>query len=208
VAGIAAVIGVIIALFFFLRTTATPAIGDHIHGALEIYIWGQRQPDLGGDKPGIPTWESGIHTHGDGLIHIHPQVSSEEGAGAALGKWFESGGMKLTKTTLRLLDGQEYNNGDVGPDGQAGVLRVLKKRLDWRSSFGAHEAFKTQCSELADKDMEELGNFPHYVPKDGDCVRIVFGPEGSPSAYGTLAATVTPTPIAVGEATATPEEGT
>ena len=116
VAGIAAIIGVIIALFFFLRATTAPAIGDHIHGALEIYIWGQKQPDIGGDRPGMPTWESGTHTHGDGLIHLHPQVSSEEGAGAALGRWFESGGMKLTKTTLRLLDGQEYNNGDVGPD--------------------------------------------------------------------------------------------
>ena len=52
---------------------------DHWHATYAVFICGQRQPNF-------PTWESGVHTHADGVIHIHPFVHSEEGAGARLVK--------------------------------------------------------------------------------------------------------------------------
>ncbi len=64
-----------IGVFFFVRETAAqPRIGDHIHAAMDIYVCGQHEPKL-------PQFEAGIHSHGDGLMHMHPQVSGEEGAG-------------------------------------------------------------------------------------------------------------------------------
>ena len=62
---IVAVLGVFLA--FARGTSAQPSIGDHIHAALDIYVCGQQEPNL-------PIFEAGVHTHGDGLIHIHPAV--------------------------------------------------------------------------------------------------------------------------------------
>src|SRR5918994_1642769 len=55
-------------------TDIPPVIGDHWHAAVGIYVCGEWQPD-------IPEFENttGIHTHGDGVIHIHP--FSQSGAG-------------------------------------------------------------------------------------------------------------------------------
>ena len=63
-----------------------PLIGqDHWHAAYEIIVCGVRQPNA-------PTWEGGIHTHGDGIIHIDPFTANEEGLGARLTQWFDDGG--------------------------------------------------------------------------------------------------------------------
>ena len=72
VAGIVVVVFAIIGVFlaFARGTAAQPSIGDHIHAALDIYVCGQKEPNL-------PFFEAGIHTHGDGLIHIHPQFTNE-----------------------------------------------------------------------------------------------------------------------------------
>ena len=73
------VVTAVIGLFFVVRETAAqPRIGDHIHAAMDIYVCGQHEPKL-------PQFEAGIHSHGDGLYHMHPQVTSEEGPGVPVG---------------------------------------------------------------------------------------------------------------------------
>jgi hypothetical protein len=158
VAGIiVAVVAIFLGLVLFRETsTASPRIGDHWHAAYEIIICGTRQPPL-------PSFPGGVHTHGDGYIHLHPQFASEEGRGASLVRFFEyagralgSGGV-LTRDTLQVPgDPRVFRNGDIcqeGPDqGQPGVVQVFvngERRLD----------------------------FEDYVPRDGDRVQIVFGPE-------------------------------
>ena len=193
VAVVVVIIAGVIGAFFFVRESAAePRIGDHTHAALEIYVCGQEEPDL-------PIFEAGIHTHGDGLYHMHPTSSSEEGAGAAVGKFFQYGHWELTTSTLTLPGDRTFNKGDPCPDGQTGVLRMLKYRLSWRSSSGDNTAFADQCSRLADADMEEVEDFRGYVPKDGDCLHLIFGPAGAPSVYGT------PTPAGSPAATPAPE---
>jgi hypothetical protein len=178
VVGVVVLIGAAVGVLFLIQGLRSgPQVGDHIHSSLGIYVWGEQQPDL-------PVTGGGVHSHGDGLIHIHPQHSGEESLGAALGKFFEYGGWNLTSDTLRLAEGEEYVNGDLGPDGRPGTLRVLKARTDWRSDEGgAHGDLTAQCSALTDDQMKELGSFVGYVAKDGDCVRIIFGPEGESSVY-------------------------
>ena len=157
---------------------------------MDIYVCGQHEPKL-------PQFEAGIHSHGDGLYHMHPQVTSEEGPGAAVGKFFEYAHWELSGSTLTLPGDRTFKNGDACPDGQTGVLRMLKYRLQWRSDSGAHDELSNQCSRLADADMEEVKDFPGYVPKDGDCLHLVFGPAGAPSVYGTPTPTGSPGPTAV-----------
>ncbi len=124
-----------------------PFIGDHWHALYAVFICGQRQPNF-------PTWEAGVHTHADGVIHIHPFLRHEEGEGARLTKWFEYGGGKLTQTEMQMPGTPKdrvYRSGDRCPDGREGRLQLFVngKRLDgWRE----------------------------YIPQDGERIIIEFGP--------------------------------
>jgi len=124
-----------------------PFIGrDHWHATYAVFICGQRQPNF-------PTWESGVHTHADGVIHIHPFVPHEEGEGARLTKWFEYGGGKLNQTEMQMPGTPKdrvYRNGAMCPDGNEGVLQVFV-------------------------NGERLDDWSDYVPQDGDRIWIEFG---------------------------------
>ena len=129
-------------------TVTAPSVEDHWHATYRVYICGQRQPNF-------PFWEAGVHTHDDGVIHVHPLLPPEEGEGARLTRWFEYGGGKLTRSEMRMPgSGEEYKNGDECPDGSEAVLQVIvngERLEDWRG----------------------------YIPQDGDRVQIEFGEEAA-----------------------------
>jgi hypothetical protein len=102
------VFGILGALFWTRSATGAPRIGsDHWHATYTFTACGQKQPNA-------PFWEAGVHTHGDGIIHMHPFRTSEEGAGARLVKWFEYGGGKLTNDSIRMPgSNEEWNNGEL-----------------------------------------------------------------------------------------------
>jgi hypothetical protein len=119
---------------------------DHWHAAYEIYLCGQLQPPA-------PFWSGGVHTHDDGIIHIHPLQAFEEGRGARLVKWFEYGGGLLTLDELRVPgQTQTIRNGFSCPDGQPGLIQVSV-------------------------NGERLRDWTEYVPQDGDRIVISFGPQ-------------------------------
>jgi len=122
-----------------------PFIGrDHWHATYAVFICGQRQPNF-------PTWEAGVHTHADGVIHIHPFIHSEEKEGARLTKWFEYGGGLLTLSEMKMPGtDQVYRNGDRCPDAGEGVLQVFV-------------------------NGERLDDWSDYIPQDGDRISIEFG---------------------------------
>jgi plastocyanin len=144
---IVVVFAILGALFIVRGATGAPRIAEHHwHAPYSIFICGQRQPNM-------PTWPGGVHTHADGVIHIHPQQPQEEGAGARLGKFFEYGGGRLTQTEMRIPGRREvYKNGDTCPDGSEAVLQVFVNSV-------------------------KLDDWSRYIPQDGDTVRIIFGPE-------------------------------
>ena len=151
------VFGILGFMFYAREATGAPNIGEHWHTTYEITICGERQPN-------IRQWSGGVHTHGDGVIHIHPQTTFEEGAGARLVKFFEYGGdalgtgAKLTKDELQIPGQREvWKNGDECPDGTEGVLQVFV-------------------------NDQRLDNWKRYIPQDGDQIRIVFGPEEAEAA--------------------------
>jgi hypothetical protein len=86
-----------------------PAIGqDHWHAAYGVNICGKVQPglvDTKGDR-------YGIHSHGDGLIHIHPKSANAAGKKATLGVFMDEVGVKLTSTSIDLPDADTKKNGD------------------------------------------------------------------------------------------------
>jgi len=94
-----------------------PQISDHIHQALAVNICGEPQAD-------IPEFESpiGIHTHGDGVVHIHPFSQLGVGSNATLERYFkdarDDGGLEvaLSNTKLTYL-GETYEEGETKCDG-------------------------------------------------------------------------------------------
>lgn len=83
-----------------------PQLGDHIHVAFAINVCGEFKED-------IPEFESpvGIHTHGDGVLHVHPFSQLGVGANATLGRFFQDarddGGLDLKVTDTKLSFGDE-----------------------------------------------------------------------------------------------------
>jgi hypothetical protein len=93
-----------------------PQLGDHIHQALAVNVCGEFLPN-------VPEFESqiGIHTHGDGVMHIHPFSELGVGANATLERYFkdarEAGvDVSLTSSKLSYLD-ESYEEGDTECEG-------------------------------------------------------------------------------------------
>lgn len=95
-----------------------PQIGEHIHQAISVNICGVEQQV-------VPEWEPspiGLHTHGDGVMHIHPFSQLGVGANATLGRFLKSardeGGLdfSLSDTKLTYLD-QTYEEGETECEG-------------------------------------------------------------------------------------------
>jgi hypothetical protein len=89
-------------------TSGGPQVGDHVHAAYGIFICDHFEDplfDAGGDP-------LGIHTHGDGLIHIHP--FSEEAAGdrATLKLFLDDVGVEVTPDGITRPPGVEVRDGD------------------------------------------------------------------------------------------------
>ncbi len=155
VVGIIVVVFGILGFLFIVRSaTGAPRIGDHWHAPYQFFACGEKQPNAG-------TWESGVHTHGDGIMHIHPFQTFEEGSGARMVKWFEYGGGKLTNDSIKLPQSnvREWKNGDTCPDGKPGELQVFVTRVGSSTE-----------ERLKGNDLDR------FNPHDGDRIRIVFGP--------------------------------
>jgi hypothetical protein len=133
-------------------SSGPPSAGDHWHARYAFVVCDEVQEPA-------PEWESGVHTHDDGLIHIHPFTSDEEGRGARLVKWFEYGGGTLTDDEVRLPgDETTYQNGDECPGLGEGIVQVF-------------------VTSAATGTEEELEDWSEYIPQDGDIVVVYFGPD-------------------------------
>jgi len=125
-------------------------VGDHWHARYEVVICGTRRPHL-------PTTPGGVHTHGDGVIHVHPETAGQAGTNANLGEFFRTAGSRFfpssfTPTSIQLPGDRPYKNGDPCPDGRPGTLRLL---VNGRSE----------------------PTMDRYVIQDGDVIRVEFGSE-------------------------------
>jgi hypothetical protein len=78
-----------------------PTLDDHWHAAYGIWNcdkWEASLSDIGEDL-------SGIHSHADGIIHIHPFNSGAAGSRATLGKFFETEGVDASDDKITLPSG-------------------------------------------------------------------------------------------------------
>jgi hypothetical protein len=131
---------------------------DHWHSSFSVYICDHFMPN-------VPLFESvdGIHTHGDGVIHIHPYTPQASGNGATLGFFLKSdstngkgGTFKLSATELKPavipgdtnpLDSKDWKNGAKCPDGQPGQVKFT---VNGKATKGDPSTWKLRNGDYLD----------------------------------------------------------
>jgi hypothetical protein len=93
-----------------------------------------------------------MHSHADGLMHIHPYSSDEAGKHATVGQFLKEGGWKVSSDSLQVWDNKTHKNGQKC-DGKEATVRY------------------------AVNGDEKDGNPGSYHPEDGDVVAIAFLPK-------------------------------
>lgn len=136
--------------------SAGPILGDHWHAAYGIDTCGEWRPPLSDIAPDT----SGLHTHQDGLIHIHPISTSYTRDDATLNAWGEVTGLSISEDSLS-FPGGSFDAGD-DCDGEPGAVQVMV--------WDGPEAAEGLLLE------EDPGS---YVPADGEIITIAFRPEGA-----------------------------
>ncbi len=118
-----------------------PRVGAHWHAPFSVEVCGRALS--------FPPSPGNVHTHGDGVIHVHPETD-EEGRGATLAAFFQSLGMSVQQDGLVLPGGRRFRNGDLCGD-KPGRLRV------W----------------VNDRELT-VEEFLRYYPQDRDRIRVSF----------------------------------
>jgi hypothetical protein len=121
----------------------TAALGVRICGA-----WLANAPVAGAD--------TGVHSHGDGLVYIHPFSPDEAGKKATLGLFLERGIWKATKDSLQLWDGTTHRSGDACQGGSPAKVRW------WIDG------------------VEQQGNPGDLLPRDGQVIVLAFDSDPTP----------------------------
>jgi hypothetical protein len=85
-----------------------PAVGDHIHNAFGIFVCDKYLPAV---IDSTAPDKTGIHTHGDGIIHIHPFGGAVAGNNAKLSVFADRVGLKLSNGGITMPDGTQYDKG-------------------------------------------------------------------------------------------------
>jgi hypothetical protein len=146
---------------------STGEAGDHWHAAVAANVcgeWLSNPPEFetSADNANVRV---GVHTHGDGFMHIHPFTKSEGGDNATFGRFLTYGGWGASEDSLQLWagpasapDATDFSDGDTCPEGTefAGKKGVVKWSVDCK---------------------EREGNPSDYKPSDGDVVAVAFLPK-------------------------------
>ena len=179
-----------------------PVIGqDHWHAAYGIYVCDSFHPGLSdteGDR-------YGIHSHGDGLIHIHPTSSTSAGKNATLGVFLTEVGVELTENSLKLPgDDEERVSGETKCGDKVGRVRVVEwetpaSDIQKRVSGDPNDLRLKQAQVITIAFVPEGTSIPK-PPSAGN----VNSPSDLPEDLGTP--TSTPAPASEGATTVPPDE--
>ena len=139
-----------------------PTVGDHWHAPYQVIVCGQPQAPI---EEFAHT--SGIHTHGDGIMHLHPLTAQGEGSGASVAAFFKNSG--------------GWFDFSLAPEGCS--IKDANNPVILRADSGIHPLAsdfanaRDLCNSMAGSEFGRVSR--DYVPRDGDCIRIIFGETGS-----------------------------
>jgi cytoskeletal protein RodZ len=143
-------------------TSTTPATSTTQLGSNDVHGQYQAAP-----KDALQTDTNGIHTHGDGLMHIHPFTDSAAGRKATLGLFLDQVGISITDNTLTIAEGTFTEGKTKCEGGKDGVVQVAK----WDRAADAAKGDKPNQIFTSGFDKIRLGANESFV--------IAFMPDGS-----------------------------
>lgn len=138
---------------------------DHWHAAFAVNICGEQLPPF----TDVQDDALGIHTHADGLIHIHPFSVQSAGKRATMQKFFDQVGLKVSDDRVTLPT--EFNGSRTF---ESGVTKCGGKPAEWVLAHWktAHDAVTGKPQKVDTSDFgsvrftEDLGAFVlAFVPK-------------------------------------------
>jgi hypothetical protein len=137
---------------------------DHWHAAYGVYLCDSFAPALTDE-----TDPKGIHSHGDGLIHIHPFVRSSAGKNATLSVFADATGLKLTDDEIQVPGGKAYTSGKTKCGDKTGIVQVKVNDKVVTSNVGK--------IRLHDQDLVTIAFAPEDAklpdpPTAGDLARL------------------------------------
>jgi hypothetical protein len=92
---------------------------DHWHAAFAVNVCGKELPPVPQKEPD----PLGIHTHADGLIHIHPFSTRSAGKNATMKRFFDQTGMTVTNEGFKYPDSKQvYEEGKTTCGGKPAQL--------------------------------------------------------------------------------------
>lgn len=139
----------------------SPKVGEHWHAAFGIYICDRFVENVN-DR--TPEDKLGIHTHQDGLIHIHPFQAAGAGKQATLNKFMGQVGMKASTSRIQLpaakpFDKRTYKAGETTCGGKPATVQVVH----WKSALSAANGAKPAKTFTSDpgkvRFTEDLGAY-------------------------------------------------
>lgn len=141
----------------------SPTFTDHWHVAYGIYdctIDGFQAPLT---DPGFPT-HSGIHTHSDGVMHIHPFSSTATGRNATVGTFFEATDAQLDDDALSFtgIETRPAIAEGVQCGGEDAIMQVAR-----------FDAGATEPTEIFTEDLGDV-----RLLTDQQMIVIALAPEG------------------------------
>jgi hypothetical protein len=172
---------------------------DHWHAAFAVNVCGTEVSPL---QDGV-TDPLGIHTHGDGLIHIHPFTRSAAGDRATMSKYFGQVDFKVTDEGFQLPGGTTTEDGgttvkegETTCGGEPGEL-VLAHWAD------AVTAASSEPDEIIRSDFGSV-----RFAEDGGAFTLAFVAEGSTDIPAPSTAAEIETLGAIDEGTTPPDTET
>ena len=149
------------------------AFEDHWHSAYGIYVCDEFLPDL---PEFTAPQNGGNHTHGDGLIHVHPFSTARAGENATLVNWFTDagavlgGGDTLSETELGVPGGDRYIEGETTCEEVEGdpIVQVAV----WDSAIDALDG--EDPDRIVTEDFRSI-----RFETDSQAYTIAFAPEGA-----------------------------
>jgi hypothetical protein len=140
-------IGLVLAARSSREEQVAPFRSDHWHSAYEVY-------DCGTVRSAIQTQTDpdGIHTHADGLIHIHPFNSSATGTDARLGVYFESSGLEVTEDMIDATGSFDADfvpiDNSTGCDGADSEIVVTRWNVDGADGIEMETTYRSNFADI------------------------------------------------------------
>lgn len=156
---------------------ARPGLSDHWHSAYAVWdCTAEDDPNTAEDERFQPIFEGrenaqgyaydpeGIHSHADGIIHIHPFTANAAGEDATMSKFFEAMFVTMDQNGITASEFGVISAVDAECDGQPAVMQIVR----WSNALTAIP------DEPDERIYEDFGDI--HFQRDGEAFTIALAP--------------------------------